>query len=170
VRGDRIGQLIEAQARQIEPALAAVDQQTRIDLPLHAGDEIGRALDIERHDDDATRQRAKESGHPLGAVLTPQEDALAFGNAAPFEFARELKRRVAQPSVRPALRSQAAPVRQRRLRAVRGGGVEKADERRSHRLYDKTRGAAAAIAVVTLDGGVTRGVCRDFAPCCNMTD
>jgi len=169
VTSNGVGQLIEPQARQVEPTRAAVDEQSSIDLLLNACGKIGRALDVERHDDDAARQRAEESRHPLGAVLAPKQDALAFGNAAPVKLARELEGRVAQPPVSPALRAQAAPVREGYVVAVRHCGVEEADERSSHHLHNKSRGAATATAVVTLGGGVTRAVCRVFARCCNMT-
>src|SRR5205085_4281800 len=68
VMGDSVGQFIEPEPWQVKLTIRAVYKQPGIDLLLHAGDEIGRAFNVERHDDDAARKAAEESRHPLGAV------------------------------------------------------------------------------------------------------
>src|SRR5437763_1205927 len=100
MRRDGPSQFIEPQARQIEQTVAAVQKQSGVDLLLNAGDKRRRALHIERHDDDAARQRTEKSRYPLGAVLAPEQDALAFVDAAMVKFAGELIGRVAQSLVR----------------------------------------------------------------------
>ncbi|HEV7820552.1 MAG TPA: hypothetical protein VGO84_05180, partial [Burkholderiales bacterium] len=67
---------------------------------------------------DAARQASEEGRDPRGAVLAPEQHALAFVNAATVKLARESPRRVAQSLVRPALDAQAAPVREGRFIAT----------------------------------------------------
>src|SRR5436305_13946632 len=136
---DGVCQFVESESRQIEQAIAAVHEQPGMDLLLNAGDEVGGAFDIERHDDDAARQASEEGRDPLGAVLAPEQDALAFVNAATVKLARELKRCIAQSLVRPALDAQTAPMREGGFVAARCGLIKKADEIYSHGLLWRKR-------------------------------
>ena len=55
----------------------------------HAEREVGCSGGVEGDGDDAALEAAEESGHPLQAVLTPEDDALAHGNFAADEFCGE---------------------------------------------------------------------------------
>src|SRR5437588_10769999 len=99
--------------------LRAEQEEARLRLSLNACDEVGRALNVERHDDDAAERAAEEGRDPLGAVPGPEHDALAPAYAARVEFAREAKGGLGHAPVRPTRVRQSAPVREGGLRAAR---------------------------------------------------
>src|SRR5437660_108602 len=82
------------------------------DLLLNARHERGIALRVERHHNHASQEAAKETADPFRAVRGPQQDALAFGDAARFQFARELMGDPRSSFVSPSLSSQATAMRE----------------------------------------------------------
>src|SRR5437867_3285543 len=92
-----VGELFKHQPRESQirmaQSVAAVEDQLRFNLLLYARREFGRAFKIERHNDDASQETAKEASHPFGAAFRPKQDPVAFQNIASFELARELKGR-----------------------------------------------------------------------------
>src|SRR5205085_7731644 len=115
--------------------LRAEEQEARFSLSLNACDEVGRALNVERHDDDAAERAREEGRDPLGAVPGPEHDALALLNAARVEFAREAEGGLGHAPVRPSLVPQSAPGREGGLRAALQIIVEVAVGRRTHKPF-----------------------------------
>jgi hypothetical protein len=108
---DAFDQLIEAQHRlsifEMARLLIAEQKQSGLDLSLRAADEI-RALRFVQGDRyRAAQQTAEERRDPFGAVLSPENDPVAFAYAARFKLARELKGRTRKPRVRPTRHTQA---------------------------------------------------------------
>src|SRR5215470_1453199 len=111
VRGRRMtlderDQLIEAQHRLsifvVARLLMAEQKQRGLDLSPRAIDEIWRALFVQRDRDRAAQQTTEEGRDPFGAVLAPENNAVALAYAARFKLARELKGPPREPLVRPA--------------------------------------------------------------------
>ena len=122
-----------SEARGVLSRLGAEEQKARFRLPQDACDEVGRALQVERHDDDAAEQAAEEGRDPLGAVRRPDDDALAATDAARFEFAREASGRLRDAPVRPALDAQPASVGEGVFVAALQEVFEVAVESRTHK-------------------------------------
>jgi hypothetical protein len=116
---DNLDQLIEAQHRpsifEMARLLIAEQKQFGLDLSLRAIDEIGALGLIQRDHDCATQQTTEERRDPFGAVLAPENNAIALAYAARFELARELKSRPRKPRIRPARHTQATLTRDRDL-------------------------------------------------------
>src|SRR5208282_6522337 len=88
--------------------LRRTDAKFRIHLLRDPLSEV-RSGDVVDRDNDHSAQQASEKGnHPLGAVLTPDEDLVALGDLARVELAREAMRVSQHLTVRPALRAIAA--------------------------------------------------------------
>jgi hypothetical protein len=80
----------KCQALEVAPRIisAQLTNQQRIangepgpDIGRNTGSEVGAAESIKRHSQDAAQNAAMECGDPLGAVLGPQNDAIAGANA-----------------------------------------------------------------------------------------
>ena len=108
---DCFDQLIEAQHRlsifEMARLLIAEQKQSGLDLPLRAIDEIGALRLVQRDRDRAAQQTAEERRYPFGAVLSPENDPVAFAYATRFKLARELKGCARKPRVRPTRHTQA---------------------------------------------------------------
>ena len=77
--------------RWIENRLGAGgDNQFRAGLFGHAPRKIRRRAIIHRYDDGAAQQTAPERGHPLRAVRSPEQDAVAGANAAFTQLHRKM--------------------------------------------------------------------------------
>src|SRR6516165_3293404 len=65
------------------------DTQLRFDLPRHSRCEFWTGDLVDRHDDRAAQQAAEKCHNPLGAVLSPDENLVAFADVAYFECLRK---------------------------------------------------------------------------------
>ena len=59
--------------------------ELRLDIRGHARSEIGAAVGIERNHENAAQDAAVERGNPFGAVLGPQDHAVAGADVFLFQ-------------------------------------------------------------------------------------
>ena len=88
--------------------LRRADAKLGVYLLGHALGEVGSGNLVDGNNDHAAQQASEEDDHPLGAVLAPDEDFVAFGDLARVQLARETMRVGQHIAVRPALRAIAA--------------------------------------------------------------
>ena len=128
----KLGQSFQFQGRQTRiQALnfARAYEQPGVHLPRNTESEIARTDSIHGHDQHAAQHASPESGDPLGAILAPDHDAVAFADLTRFELPRELRRRLCDPAVRPAHRAVAPAVHAGNLRTARIETVQILDHR-----------------------------------------
>ena len=76
---------------------------------------------VDGHDDRAPQQTSEESGHPLGAVLAPEQYLVAIGRYRGFQLARKAVCTRQHLAIGPALHAVSPPVDVGHL-ALRAGG------------------------------------------------
>ncbi len=86
--GVEIGECERGQGEGGDLARIADDQE-RLNIGGDTGGEVERAGVVERDGDNAAQNAAKKGRDPFGAVFAPEENAVAFPDAAIFEFGGE---------------------------------------------------------------------------------
>jgi hypothetical protein len=120
--------------REIESWLRIIgEQQFRRNLLLNSRDKIRCGLEIDWNNDRAAQETTIKSDNPLGAILTPKQDAIAGANVSRLEFSCELKSTRCEPCKGPSCDPQTAPVHHRDLLASRDAVIKKTEQRLPHR-------------------------------------
>ena len=129
---DKLGQSFQFEYRQTRIQtlnFARAYEQPGVYLPRNTESEIARTDSIHGYDQHAAQHASPESGDPLGAVVAPDHDAVAFGDLPRFELSRELRRRLCDPAVRPPHRAVTPAVHTGDLRTARIETVQIFDHR-----------------------------------------
>ena len=92
MRGDGGRQVIEGQARDSRLRMfPRTDEQSRVDLLVHAHREIGRRGVVHGHNHHAAQRTSQKNRDPFGGIRPPENNAFAFVDSARFQFPRESK-------------------------------------------------------------------------------
>ena len=73
--------------------VVADEDEARVDEGAHPQHELGRRSVVDGDDDDAGEEAAPVADHPLRAVLAPEHDLVALGEAGRGELCRERRAR-----------------------------------------------------------------------------
>src|SRR5215469_1521523 len=121
VMADRFSQVLEfdrGYTGDLFCMFARTDHQFRRHLPLNTARKVRRSPIIQRYGDRTAQGTTEESRHPLGRILTPEQDAVSFSDSARLQVPCYLRRRARHISVTHPLYPKSPTLDKHPLRAV----------------------------------------------------